>query len=187
MSGHWSGMAGLPPVDHGRRERFTELFALVFEPLQAYVLRRGGGSDTDDIIAEALGVLWRRLDDVPADAALPWAFGVARRCLANHRRSTSRRQRLVERMAANPVPAPSTDDALEEALACLDAERREILQLWAWEGLAPREIAVVMDITANAASIRLHRARRELGELLTSRKSTLLTGHTRDRTTEEHR
>jgi RNA polymerase sigma-70 factor (ECF subfamily) len=180
-------MAGLSPSDADRRAHFAELFTLVYEPLQAYVLRRGGGSDTDDIVAEVLTVLWRRLDDVPADAEVPWALGVARRCLANHRRSTTRRARLVERMVANQVPAPSTDDALHEALVCLDADQREILRLWAWEGFAPREIAVVLGITANAASIRLHRARRELGELLETRKSAVTSGHTGDMTTEEQR
>lgn len=180
-------MAGLPPAGPAQQQRFSELFALVYEPLQAYVRRRGGGPDTDDIVAETLTVLWRRLDDVPDDAPVAWAFGVARRCLANHRRSAGRREQLVERIATNPIPAPSADEALDDALAGLDPDQREILRLWAWEGLAPREIAVVMDVTANAASIRLHRARRELAQLLESRKSTVMTGHTWNRMTEEHR
>ncbi|MFM7262482.1 MAG: RNA polymerase sigma factor, partial [Acidimicrobiales bacterium] len=131
----------------------------MFEPLQAYVLRRGGGSDTDDIVAEVLTVLWRRLDAVPTGSELPWALGVARRCLSNHRRSASRRDLLVERLTSNQTPAPSTDNHLHDALNRLDTDQREILRLWAWEGLAPREIALAMNITANAASIRLHRAR----------------------------
>ena len=187
VGGHKGYVRVCGPDDPARRERFTELFSLVYEPLQRYVQRRGGGADTDDIVAEALTVLWRRLDEVPPNAPVAWAFGVARRCLANNRRSTARRDQLVERIAANPVPAPTEDDALDEALACLDVDQREILHLWAWEGLAPREIAVVLDITANAASIRLHRARRELGELLAQRKNTALSGHTGVRTTKEQR
>ena len=187
VAGHLTGMAGVSSVDPARRARFAELFGLVFEPLQAYVLRRGGGSDTDDIVAEALTVLWRRLDDIPDDAPLAWAFGVARRCLSNHRRSATRLGQLVERLAANPAPAPTPNHDLDDALACLDPDQREILRLWAWEGLAPRDIAVAMNISANAASIRLHRARRELSELLESRKIAATTGHTGNRTTEEHR
>ena len=34
--------------------------------------------------------------------------------------------------------------------------------LWAWEELAPREIATVTGLTANAVSIRLHRAKKRL-------------------------
>ena len=37
-----------------------------------------------------------------------------------------------------------------------------MLRLWAWEDLRPQEIAVVLGITANAASIRLHRAKGRL-------------------------
>ena len=53
---------------------------------------------------------------------------------------------------------------LTEALDALRAEDAELLRLWAWEQLAPGEIATVLDITANAASIRLHRARERLRE-----------------------
>ena len=38
--------------------------------------------------------------------------------------------------------------------------------LWAWEELAPREIALVLGVTPNAVSIRLHRAKGRLRELL---------------------
>ena len=187
MSGQWWGMRGTEPTDPARRARFAEVFALVYEPVQRYVRRRGGGSDSDDIVAEALTVLWRRLDDVPADAEVPWALGIARRCLANHRRSVTRRNSLVERLVTSPVDEPSTDHVLDEALAVLDPDQRELLRLWAWEGLAPREIAVVLGITANAASIRLHRARRELAEVLGPRKTTAPSGHRGARTTQEHR
>ncbi|HWT23737.1 MAG TPA: sigma-70 family RNA polymerase sigma factor, partial [Solirubrobacteraceae bacterium] len=43
---------------------------------------------------------------------------------------------------------------------------REVLRLWAWEQLAPREIAVVLGITPNAASVRLHRATKRLRDSL---------------------
>jgi len=180
-------MTDVSRADRNRRDRFAEIFHLVFEPLQAYVLRRGGGPDTDDIVSEVLTVLWRRLDAVPTGSELPWSLGVARRCLSNHRRSVSRRDLLVERITANQTPAPSENAHLDEALDCLDADQLEILRLWAWEGLAPREIALVMDLSANAASIRLHRARRRLGKLLESRKNPAVTGHNSDSTTKEQR
>lgn len=185
VGGHVPHVTRVSRADLARRERFAGIFHLTFEPLQAYVLRRGGGSDTDDIVAEVLTVLWRRLDDVPTGSELPWALGVARRCLSNHRRAVSRRDLLVGRLTTNRTPAPSANDALDEALDCLDADQLEILRLWAWEGLAPREIALVMDLSANAVSIRLHRARQRLGELLESRKNTAVTGHISGRTTKE--
>ena len=38
----------------------------------------------------------------------------------------------------------------------------ELLRMWAWEQLTPAELATVLAITPNAASIRLHRAREKL-------------------------
>lgn len=185
VGGHILRMTHVSPTDLERRERFVEIFHLSFETLQAYVLRRGGGSDTDDIVAEVLMVLWRRLETVPTGFELPWALGVARRCLSNHRRSVTRRDQLVERLTNNQTPPPSGNAALDEALDRLDADELEMVRLWAWEGLAPREIALVMDLSANAVSIRLHRARRRLGELLDARKNTDVTGHISDKTTKE--
>jgi RNA polymerase sigma-70 factor (ECF subfamily) len=180
-------MTGSDGADLVRRERFDALFALVYEPLQRYVQRRGGGSDTDDIVAEALTVLWRRLDDVPADAQVAWALGVARRCLANHRRSAARREALEQRVTAVSGHEPAPDGELDAAMSLLNADQRELLRLWAWEGLAPREIAVVVGSSANAVSIRLYRARRELAGLLAPRKVATVHGHRGIRTTEEER
>ena len=40
--------------------------------------------------------------------------------------------------------------------------RPEDVRLWAWEQLQPREIALVLDTTANAVSLRLSRAKKKL-------------------------
>lgn len=163
-----------------RRARYEAVFGEVYEPLQRYVLRRAPATVADDVVAEALIVLWRRLDDVPADAVLAWTYGVARRCLANERRGAGRRANLVERIKSDalvPVGAPNDDPALDAALARLSDDDRELLRLWAWEELAPREIAVVLGVSANAVSIRLHRARAQLAEALAG-KDAARAGHT---------
>ncbi len=139
-----------------REQRFDDLLSEVHVPLQRYLRRRT--AEADDVLAETLAVLWRRLDAVPADP-LPWAYGVARLCLANHQRAEQRRFRLLRRIALEPeAPPPPEDPLLAEALAGLPEADQEVLRLWAWEQLPPREIAVVLDVTSNAASIRLHRA-----------------------------
>ena len=48
----------------------------------------------------------------------------------------------------------------------------ELLRLWAWGRLSASEIAEVLDVTPNAASIRLHRARERLRELLDDGRKT---------------
>jgi RNA polymerase sigma-70 factor, ECF subfamily len=156
-----------------RRQRFEALAGEVLLPLQRYLRRRT--EDADDVLSEVLLVLWRRLEDVP-DEALPWAYGVARGCLANHRRSAQRRLKLVRRLATERVVEASDDTDLAEALACLREDDREVLRLWAWEQLPPREIAVVLGITPNAASIRLHRATKKLRHQLVG-KDAQPSGH----------
>lgn len=165
-----------------RRRRFEELAAEVHEPLQRYVRRRVSPDHVDDVVSDTMLTLWRRLDSVPPAAGLPWAYGVARRQIANHRRASLRHLRLVGRIEAEPLTATSPDapvDAeLEAALSRLGESDREILRLWAWEQLTAAEIATVIGLTPNAASIRLHRAKRNLGENLeAARKDQASSGH----------
>ena len=182
-------------VDAVRRARFDALFREVYGPLQQYARRRVAAEAVDDVVAETLTVVWRRLDDVPVDdLALAWCFGVARRCLANQRRGAERRGRLADRLRREPpVPAPSPgedaitgDSDLSEALAALSTDDRELVRLWAWEQLGPREIAVVLGLSANAVSVRLHRARQRLAESLAG-KGVATAGHITGGRTKEAR
>ncbi len=59
-------------------------------------------------------------------------------------------------------PEPASDQELEAALADLSEDDQELLRLWAWEQLEPREIAVALSVTPNAVSLRLGRARKRL-------------------------
>lgn len=155
----------------GRRARFEALAPVVIDAVRRYLARRTDPATADDVLSETLVICWRRLDEVPADY-LPWAYGVARRCLANAERGRRRQARLVARIAVldpprgvldGPVPP---DGELAAALSRLRDEDAELLRLWAWEDLAPAQIALVLGISANAASIRLHRVKQRLREEL---------------------
>jgi RNA polymerase sigma-70 factor (ECF subfamily) len=54
------------------------------------------------------------------------------------------------------------------ALGALPERDREILMLTAWEGLTPKQIAVVVGIPMNLVRVRLHRARTRLKRDLTN-------------------
>ena len=73
---------------------------------------------------------------------------------------TDSRDRAMRRMDGAEVFA---------TLAALSPEDRDILLLRFGDELDPREIAEVLGITANAASVRIHRARKRLKELLKRR------------------
>lgn len=161
-----------------REARFEALAHVVVEPLHRYLVRRAEAGVADDILSETLLVFWRRIDEVPGlkagamidpDDVLPWCYGVARGCLANARRADRRRLRLVERLiqTREPLPTGTADhSALYAALDKLAVLDREVVLLWAWEELTPREIAEVTGMTPNAVSIRLHRAKKKLAGLL---------------------
>jgi RNA polymerase sigma-70 factor (ECF subfamily) len=175
-----------------RRARFEAVVADIYDPLQRYLRRRGPGEAVSDVLADVLLTVWRRLDEVPDEGVLPWSYGVARRTLANHRRAASRHLRLVSRLEAErPVFADDPADSFEDpelaaALAGLPAAEQEVLRLWAWEQLEPREIAQVLGSTANAVSLRLSRARKKLTDALT-RQDPSGAGHIGDETAEENR
>lgn len=153
------------------------LVADVGEPVRRYLHRRADAATADDVYGDVLLVCWRRLDDVPSgDDTLPWAFVVARQCLANAQRAERRRTRLVGRIIAVDPPteaeradeaaddaADNSDDAdLHTALARLRSADAELLRLWAWDELTTPQLATVLGISPNAASIRLHRAKARL-------------------------
>ena len=150
------------------------------EPLRRFLARRTDPATADDVLADTLLVCWRRLDELPEEP-LPWAYAVARNCLANAQRGARRQERLAARISVVDPPRESVagpgegDDVLAGALARLRPEDAELLRLWAWEQLTAGEIAVVLDITSNAASIRLHRAREKLRTEL--RKDEPAAGH----------
>ncbi len=150
-----------------RRDRFEEIAPALIEPLRRFLARRTDTATADDVLSETLLVCWRRFEELPEEP-LPWAYGVARNCLANAERGARRQERVAAKIATVDRPARSTDgpgeadDLLADALASLRPDDAELLRLWAWEQLAPAEIAAVLEITPNAASIRLHRAREKL-------------------------
>jgi RNA polymerase sigma-70 factor (ECF subfamily) len=152
-----------------RRARFDTIVRGVVEPLRRFLARRTDAGTADDVLGDTLLVLWRRYDELPAEP-LPFAYGVARLCLANAERGARRQRRLAGRIATldppREAPEPVGDDRLGEALAALSADDADLLRLWAWEQLTPGEIGTVLDVTENAAAIRLHRARARLREKL---------------------
>jgi RNA polymerase sigma-70 factor, ECF subfamily len=160
-----------PVADRASELRFRELVAEVVDPVRRYLWRRTDPTTADDVLAETLLVLWRRVDHEP-DEVVPWAIGIARKQLANARRGAVRRERLVARIATVDPPAefvpPSHDDesdaAVRQVLDGLRPADSEVLRLWAWDELEPRQLAAVLGISANAAAVRLHRARRRFEE-----------------------
>jgi len=174
----------------GTEQRTFDAFVReVAEPVRRYLARRTDPDTAEEAFAETLLVCWRRVDDLPDDP-LPWVFVVARNCLANAERARRRRDRLVHRLrSVEPAPvAPGPGEAADyqavhAAIARLRPADAEVLRLWAWEDLTAAQIATVLQISENAAAIRLHRAKRRLRDRLG--KTGAAAGHIEDERRED--
>jgi RNA polymerase sigma factor (sigma-70 family) len=147
-----------------RRERFDRLYRCYGVDVLAYLRRRTTREVADDGLAETFLVVWRRLDEVP-DEPRGWLLAIARRVLANQRRSFRRQGALVERLILERPLLVATQperDPVLDALSQLRLLDQEALLLVAWDGLTSVEAARVLGCSAVAIRLRLHRARRRL-------------------------
>lgn len=158
-------------------ELFKEIYRRYYDELHAFCRRRVGDSDAEDAVAEIFGVVWRKLESSVIEAERAWVFGIARNVVRNRWRAATRRRRLINRVGGirqREGVDPSDEFAetgtrhtrVNEALRQLREGDREILIMSAWDDLSANEIAVILDISANAVHQRLHRAKKRLADAI---------------------
>jgi RNA polymerase sigma factor (sigma-70 family) len=145
--------------------------------LVKYFARRGPRQDAEDLAADVFTTAWRRREDVPRDAVLPWLYRTAGFTLANHRRKLVDLpvehvpEAGTERVADDPELSALFDAELRGALMSVGERDRRILLLHAWEGLDGEELAQVLEISRSGADAALSRARKRLREAWGDRMS----------------
>ncbi|MGP0100035.1 MAG: RNA polymerase sigma factor [Solirubrobacteraceae bacterium] len=149
------------------QQRFEAIYCEHAAAVHRYALRRMQPGEAEDIVAEVFLIVWRRLEDVPAEPR-GWLLGVARRVVSNRRRSDQRRAALRERVAAavGGEEAAAGSGQLAQALLSLPEADREALTLIAWDGLSHREAARALGVREGTFAVRLSRARRRLARAL---------------------
>ncbi len=162
-------------VDSRDPEAFRTFYRAHYRTVCRYLSVRADRDVVEDVAAETFLVAWRRQADLP-DHAVPWLLNTACKCLANQRRSRERSDALVDRLGGVLRSEDAgIDDALARrgqrrallaALTGLSDRDREMLLLSHWDGLAPRQIATVLDVNPVVLRARLHRASRRLRESL---------------------
>jgi RNA polymerase sigma-70 factor (ECF subfamily) len=156
----------------GDREALGELFVafgeMVFQ--SAYRLT-GSTSDAEDVTQDVFVRLPRALGGFAGTSENfgGWMRRIAVRQALTHLRSSRRRREVTVEDVANLFAA--TDDSvnrltIESALARLSDEHRLVFLLKEVEGYDHGEIAELLEISIANSEVRLHRARRELRELL---------------------
>ncbi len=158
---------------HARAEAERLYLGLVRDYQSAilnYIWRRVGDAElAEDLAQETFVKAWRALDRLELDDGgearrRAWLYTIAHNAIADH----ARRQRRVRLLSLDAIPHlgagnPAADVArrepLQQALARLTDDQREILLLFSHEGLAAEEVAQILGITPAAARKRRQRAR----------------------------
>src|SRR4051794_29200699 len=78
------------------------LFADHHRAVLIYTARRVPAADVDDVLAEVFATAWQHKDRVP-DPPLPWLYRTASHHVLHVYRARGRRDRLAQRLAAEPV------------------------------------------------------------------------------------
>ena len=157
------------PSDRERRFTavYTDSYASYADVLRFVQRRVEAGAE--HVVAEAMTVVWRRVDELPdsPDDARAWIFGIARHCLLNSRRTDRRRDSLGVRLAQ--VDEGSTDPT-DHIVSRVDLAR-------AWARLAPggqEDTATETDDGPRPELDAGGRARPESATLTASQKVTVL-------------
>jgi RNA polymerase sigma-70 factor (ECF subfamily) len=159
--------------------RFGILFDRYYAAIHAYLRRRVGADEAEDLAAETFVRAFRTRGRFEADSrsAKPWLFGIATNLLLHHWRRERRRLRAYARTGIDPVvsPADEIDNRLDaaaagpgmaRALASLSVGERDVLLLHAWAELSDAEIAEALGTALGTVHSRLSRARHRIREAL---------------------
>jgi RNA polymerase sigma-70 factor (ECF subfamily) len=126
----------------------------------------------EDIVQAAFARATGASDDLrQAERATAWFYRILRNGIVDYYRRTSARTNMLDRLArdgsAADEPAPRRVCAcVLQVLPTLRADYATILRAVEIDGSAVEEAARALGITANNASVRLHRARASLKEKL---------------------
>jgi len=150
---------------------FATIYVDYVPAIRRYLARRVEFRDVDDLAADVFAIGWRKRHTITEGAELPWLYKTASYVVANYRRKKNRSTSLLH-LFATPDTSPSAedialvDDRLAKAWRALSGSEREILSLVVVEDLAVSDAAVILRISANAASLRILRAKKHLVALL---------------------
>jgi len=156
--------------DHGdtdREKRFLAAHAAMHDRIYAYFRRRtANAAAAEDLCAEVFRIAWEK--SAAADSLTVMVmFGVARNVLRNHYRSVARAGDLILALHAERPEIPEgVDSPVHEALEQLSPDDKEVLLLTYWDGFTSSEVSNLLNTSATAVRMRLHRARKALGLLL---------------------
>lgn len=144
--------------------------------LSRFAVSLGERDELDELVQDAFVKAFGSLDGFRGESEFrTWLFAIARRLVADRRRSSARRREVApvdetersrEADALERLVAEETGGRVQSAVATLTRLQREVFTLRVSEGLSYREIADVLDSTEGAARVHYHNAVRRVKEAL---------------------
>jgi RNA polymerase sigma factor (sigma-70 family) len=138
---------------------------VLIKRVHAYVAyRMGAGPEADDVTSAVFenALRYRNTYDPWRGQPLPWLLGIARRCVAQALVGGPQPETLADDLdlaAATDLEREAVDRmTLQEGLATLGDDDRELIALRYGADLSTRKIAELVGKTPNAVDVAVHRA-----------------------------
>lgn len=160
----------------GNATAWESLYLSLHPRLRAYLVRRVGAAEADDVVSETMTRAVAAIDhfrwEPPGFDG--WVFGIARRASAEHLRRVARSRR--HQMLAESIDWTSVDDEtlrvsdhaeVRRAFDQLQPDEREVLELRVIAGLSAEQVAAVLGKRPGTVRTAQSRA---LGHLRTAMK-----------------
>ena len=162
---------------------FQAIYKQYFSFVWSSARHLGAASDAiDDVVQDVFIVVHAKLATLQRSEALrSWIYGIVRRTVSDHRRSSRTRDaagaRLDAELKSNQPSRPSPLDVaernaelalLENVLAQLDEPKREIFVMVEVLEMTVPEVVQALELPLNTAYSRLRMARLSFEEALTS-------------------
>lgn len=160
-------------VGQGDREAFSRLYSLTRGAAYALALSLlRDGHEAQDVAQDAYVRVWESAPSYRSQGSpMAWLLTIVRN-LARTRLRQGGRQTTLDEEEWNAIPAdapevtPEDRAVLQEALARLGAEEREIVLLHAVTGLKHREIAALLEQPLSTVLSKYHRGLKKLRSLM---------------------
>lgn len=153
------------------QRQFTLIYREFLPHLSKYLARRVERSDVEELASRVFEIAWQKRNQAPEGFELAWIYRIAGYVVANHRRAIASENNFLLRLRPSDF-SPSAEDLavfdleLSKAWARLSGFEREVIALSAFESLSNLEIAKALEISPNAVSQRLAKARSKLKQYL---------------------
>ena len=160
-------------VGRGDREAFAQLYGLTRGAVYALALSLlRDAHEAQDVAQDAFVKVWESAPGYrPQGSPMAWLLTIARNLARSRLRQSGRLVGLDEEdwnaiPAADPDVTPEDRQVLQEALARLGEEERQIILLHAVSGLKHREIADLLELPVSTVLSKYHRGLKKLKSLM---------------------